>query len=57
MSGGGADGIAYVGVIQALEEANHYHEIRHTAGTSIGALFAFIVALSNPFRSTQTLYL
>lgn len=48
LSGGGADGIAYVGVIQALEEANRYHEIRHTAGTSIGALFAFIVACQIP---------
>lgn len=48
LSGGGADGIAYVGVIQALEEANLYHEIRHTAGTSIGAFFAFIVACQIP---------
>jgi predicted patatin/cPLA2 family phospholipase len=43
-SGGGADGIAYTGVIQALEEANLYSEIHHAAGTSIGALYAFLVA-------------
>lgn len=47
-SGGGADGIAYTGVIQALEEAHLYSQIKHTAGTSIGAVFALLVACQIP---------
>lgn len=42
-SGGGADGISYIGVIKAFEEANIYSNLKHSAGTSIGALFAFLV--------------
>lgn len=42
-SGGGADGIAYIGVVKALEEANIYSNLKHSAGTSIGSLFAFLV--------------
>src|SRR5262249_42672951 len=38
LSGGGARGIAHVGVLKALEEA--HVPIDHVAGTSMGAIFA-----------------
>lgn len=44
--GGGAKGYAYIGAIQCLEEAGIYPgRIRRVAGTSIGSLFATLVAL------------
>jgi hypothetical protein len=44
--GGGAKGYAYIGAIQCLEETGIYPAgIRRVAGTSIGSLFATLVAL------------
>jgi NTE family protein len=42
--GGGVLGIAYAGVIKALEEANLLKNIREVAGTSVGAIAAAAVA-------------
>ena len=44
--GGGAKGYAYIGAIQCLESASIYPgKVRRVAGTSIGSLFATLVAL------------
>lgn len=44
--GGGAKGYAYIGAIQCLETAGIYPQnIRRVSGTSIGSLFATLVAL------------
>jgi len=44
--GGGAKGYAYIGAIQCLETYKVYpQQIKRVAGTSIGSLFAILVAL------------
>ena len=55
LSGGGVKGYAYVGVIKALEEYNIISKIESIAGTSIGAVFAFLVILKYSFKELQEL--
>ena len=44
--GGGAKGYAYIGAVQCLETYKVYpQQIKRVAGTSIGSLFAILVAL------------
>jgi NTE family protein len=43
--GGGAKGIAYVGIIKALEDLDSMGEVTHIAGTSAGAITAALVAV------------
>ncbi|NGX31515.1 MAG: hypothetical protein K940chlam8_00886 [Chlamydiae bacterium] len=43
--GGGAKGLAYIGVIKALEEKDWLKDIKRIAGTSAGAITAAFVAL------------
>jgi len=45
LSGGGIKGIAYVGVIKAIEELNVLQNFKIIAGTSVGALFAALISL------------
>src|SRR5437868_2977297 len=45
LSGGGAKGYAYIGLIQYLEEAHLLPQIRTILGTSIGALFGTMIAI------------
>src|SRR5947208_12131217 len=42
--GGGVKGIAYVGVLDALERAGVLSTVTHVAGTSAGAITAALVA-------------
>ncbi len=43
--GGGAKGIAYVGIIKALEDLESMGQVTHVAGTSAGAITATLVAV------------
>lgn len=45
LSGGSSKGIAYIGVIKALEEFNFINNFKTFAGTSVGALFAFALVI------------
>ena len=57
LSGGGAKGIAHIGVLQALEDQNL--KISYISGTSVGAriasLFAFEVKLDEIGRFAKSL--
>nr|WP_314560457.1 patatin-like phospholipase family protein [uncultured Pseudomonas sp.] len=44
LSGGGAKGIAFSGVVQALEDAGQLQGIRSTSGSSAGAISAALIA-------------
>jgi|DEB0MinimDraft_4_1074332.scaffolds.fasta_scaffold00757_11 NTE family protein len=54
LSDGGLKGIAYIGVLQYLYIENMLKDIKHIAGTSIGAYFALVFALRIPFETIQT---
>src|SRR5437870_13873229 len=43
--GGGIKGLAYIGVLQALEEKNLLKDVKWVAGSSVGAMTALMVAL------------
>lgn len=43
--GGGPKGLAYIGVARALKENNILHNIKHFGGTSVGGIFAMLLAL------------
>ncbi len=45
LEGGGVRGIAYVGVVQALEEVNALKEIENISGTSVGAITAAFLCI------------
>ena len=55
LSGGGVKGYAYVGVIKALEEYNIITNLKSIAGTSIGAVFAFLIILKYSFKELKEL--
>ena len=44
-SGGSTKGISYIGIIKGLEEKNLFKDIKTFAGTSIGAIFGFLLAI------------
>jgi len=44
-AGGGVRGLAYVGALEALQEANILGNITHVAGTSVGSIAATLLAL------------
>jgi hypothetical protein len=48
LSGGGAKGIAYLGILRYLYLEEMIDQIKYISGTSIGALFAIIFALKIP---------
>jgi NTE family protein len=50
--GGGVKGIAYLGVLDVLNQVGISHNIKRVAGTSAGAISALLVALNLPFRAT-----
>ena len=41
-SGGGSRGIVYIGVLKYLFENNYMKDVKRVAGTSVGAIFAFM---------------
>lgn len=43
--GAGVRGFAYVGVIKELQDRGHLNNIKHYAGTSVGSMFASLLAL------------
>ena len=43
LSGGSTKGIAYIGILKGLEEYNIINNIKTFCGTSIGAIFSFIL--------------
>ena len=46
IQGGGAKGLAYIGVFEVLEKAKKIKDLRRVAGTSAGAISALLVALN-----------
>jgi len=53
--GGGSKGIAYIGVIKALEQVRILEKITTIAGTSIGAIIALMLVLD--YSSSEILHL
>jgi NTE family protein len=53
MSGGGAKGVAYTGVLKYLEEQNKLDNIKNYAGASAGAIFSLIFYLGYNYEETQ----
>jgi NTE family protein len=51
LEGGGVRGIAYVGAIQAFEEANLLHDFENVSGTSVGAISAAFICIG--YTSTE----
>lgn len=49
-SGGGLKGLAYIGLIQALEELNMIKNIKSISGTSIGAIFAVMLSIGYKYQ-------
>lgn len=54
-SGGGIGGIAYVGVLQYLEETGRLPQIRQYSGCSVGAIFATLISLG--YSSAELTYI
>ena len=53
--GGGIRGIAYAGVIKALEENGQLNEIEKTGGSSVGALAALMLSLGYTAKEIDSL--
>ena len=51
--GGGVKGIAYVGIMQVLEEKGILPQIQRVGGTSAGAINAFLFAINYDVADTQ----
>lgn len=45
LSGGGFQGLSYIGVYRYLKQMNMFHSIRHIVGCSMGAVCAYFFAL------------
>ena len=54
-SGGSTKGISYIGIIKGLEENNLFKNIKTFAGTSIGAIFSFLLTIGYDYYSLNTL--
>ena len=52
-SGGGITGLAYFGVVGALEEHGVLSHVRHIAGCSSGALMALMVCLGYTYEELK----
>ena len=55
LSGGGAKGIAHIGVLQALEEANIYPD--YITGTSMGSIIAALYSIGYSPKELETIAL
>ena len=55
LSGGSFKGLAYVGVIQALNKLNILKNINTFVGTSIGSIFAFLLSLNSYVEEIEEL--
>ena len=54
-SGGSTKGISYIGIIKGLEEKNLFKDIKTFAGTSIGAIFSFLLAIEYDYYSLNSI--
>ena len=54
--GGGVRGIAYMGALEALEEAGVVENIERTAATSSGAVAAALLSFRLPISETLALF-
>jgi NTE family protein len=54
--GGGTKGMVYLGALEALEELKMMREVKHVAGTSIGAIIACLVALNYKANEIKELF-
>ena len=57
LSDGGLKGMVYIGILQYMHMENILDDIKHIAGTSIGAYFAVIFALRMPCDLIQSGFL
>lgn len=53
--GGGPKGLAYIGVLEVLEEKNLMEKVRRVAGTSAGAITATLIAFGYSAEDVRTL--
>lgn len=53
-SGGSTKGISYIGIIKGLEEKNLFKDIKTFAGTSIGAIFSFLLTIGYDYYSLNS---
>ena len=51
LGGGGAKGVAHIGVLKALEEANV--KVDYVSGTSVGAIIDFVLSIINTLIYVQ----
>ena len=56
-SGGGTRGIVYIGALNYLYSHGHMHEVKGFAGTSVGAIFAFMCACGLTFSKISEMFL
>ena len=57
LSGGSTKGIAYIGILKGLEEYNIINNIKTYCGTSIGAIFSFIINIGYTYKELYKLIL
>lgn len=57
LSGGSTKGIAYIGIIKGLEEYNIINNIKTFCGTSIGAIFSFILNIGFTYNEMTKIVL
>lgn len=53
LSGGGSDGLMYIGVVRALQERHVLKQIRHFIGVSAGALMCTMLAFGIPLDKIE----
>lgn len=57
LSGGGAKGVAYVGMLKAMTENGFIKDLTHISGASAGSITASAIALGMTFEHTEKLVL
>tara|TARA_Y100000741_G_scaffold63524_2_gene45306 strand:- start:2174 stop:2968 length:795 start_codon:yes stop_codon:yes gene_type:complete len=57
LSGGGLNGIAYIGLVNILEKKNILKKINKFAGTSIGSIFIFLISINADLLDIYNLFI
>ena len=57
LSGGGLNGIAYIGLIKILKKKNILYKINKFAGTSIGSIFIFLISIKADISDIYNLFI
>lgn len=57
LGGGGLSGLTYIGIYRFIKEHGMMEHIRYVSGTSIGALFAFLIGLNVDYEYMETFFI